>query len=130
MTGSSPARAEHANDLSVDGAVIAAAHLDVVASKDSAPWQTAEVIQRLQASDTTAGTLESLHATVADLCCQYPYKDPNDLAASTSSERLAGATCEPCSTAGHADCSMPQAASTANATAAWALSAPRPGSCG
>ncbi|MBE1603344.1 hypothetical protein HEB94_000192 [Actinopolymorpha pittospori] len=29
-----------------------------------------ELIQRIQASDTTTGTLESLHATVADLCCQ------------------------------------------------------------
>lgn len=33
--------------------------------------QTAELVQRLQAGDTSAQTLESLRATVEELCCQY-----------------------------------------------------------
>ncbi|MET9020704.1 helix-turn-helix domain-containing protein [Actinopolymorpha sp. NPDC004070] len=67
--------------LNARGELIAAAHLDVVASTDTTPWQTAELIRRIQASDTTPGTLEGLHATVADLCCQYPYQDASDLRA-------------------------------------------------
>ncbi|MEU0095773.1 hypothetical protein [Kribbella sp. NPDC006257] len=46
---------------------------------DRTPWQTAELVQRLQASDATPVTLERLHATLAELCCQYSWRDALEL---------------------------------------------------
>ncbi|MQA80352.1 MAG: helix-turn-helix domain-containing protein [Streptosporangiales bacterium] len=65
--------------LGARGDLIAAAHLDAMASRDATPWQTAELISRIQASDTTPGTLDMLAATVNELCCEYPYRDAADL---------------------------------------------------
>ena len=65
--------------LRAKGELIAAARGDTVSRLDQTPWQTAELVQRMQASDTTAGTLESLHATVEELCCQYNHRDALEL---------------------------------------------------
>lgn len=65
--------------LNARGDLIAAAHLDHMASRDATPWQTAELLSRIQASDTAPGTLDMLHASVSELCCEYPYRDAGDL---------------------------------------------------
>ncbi|WP_020388549.1 helix-turn-helix domain-containing protein [Kribbella catacumbae] len=65
--------------LRAKGELIAAARGDTVAKLDRRPWQTAELIQRMQASDTTASTLESLQSTVEELCCQYNHRDALEL---------------------------------------------------
>jgi transcriptional regulator with XRE-family HTH domain len=57
--------------LDARGDVVAVAHLDVVAADDIRPWETAELLQRVQASDTAPATIDSLHAAVFELCCQY-----------------------------------------------------------
>jgi transcriptional regulator with XRE-family HTH domain len=57
--------------LGAHGDVIAAAHLDLARAEDVRPWETAELLRRVQASDTAPATIESLHATVFELCCQY-----------------------------------------------------------
>jgi hypothetical protein len=66
--------------LRAKGELTAAARGDTVSKLDQTPWQTAELIQRMQASDTTTGTLESLHATIQELCCQYSHRDALDCA--------------------------------------------------
>lgn len=43
------------------------------------PWETADLVQRMQASDVSTQTLECLEATVFELCCQYPYRDAGEL---------------------------------------------------
>lgn len=65
--------------LRAKGELITAARTEVVSRLDKSPWQTAELVQRMQMSDTTPGTLESLHSTVTELCCQYAYRDALDL---------------------------------------------------
>ncbi|TDD45555.1 XRE family transcriptional regulator [Kribbella antibiotica] len=65
--------------LRAKGELIAAARGDKVSKLDRTPWQTAELIQRMQASDTTASTLESLQATVEEMCCQYNQRDALEL---------------------------------------------------
>lgn len=65
--------------LDANGDLIAAAHMDTAAARDATPWQTAELLGRLRVSDTAPGTLDMLHATVSELCCQYPYRDAADL---------------------------------------------------
>ncbi|MEV4261929.1 helix-turn-helix transcriptional regulator [Kribbella sp. NPDC049584] len=65
--------------LRAKGELIAAAREDVAAKLDRTPWQTAELVQRIQASDTTAQTLETLQSTIEELCCQYSYRDALDL---------------------------------------------------
>ncbi len=65
--------------LRAKGELIAAARGDNVSKLDQTPWQTAELVQRMQASDTTAGTLESLQSTVEELCCQYNHRDALEL---------------------------------------------------
>jgi transcriptional regulator with XRE-family HTH domain len=65
--------------LRAKGELIAAARGDAVSKLDQTPWQTAELVQRMQASDTSAGTLESLHTTVEELCCQYNHRDALEL---------------------------------------------------
>ncbi len=57
--------------LGARGEIIAAAHLDLMAADDTRPWETAELLRRVQGNDTSPATIESLHATVVDLCCQY-----------------------------------------------------------
>lgn len=67
--------------LGSGGRLIAAEHLDQAAKQDTRPWQTAELLGRIQASDTTPGTLDALQATVFELCCQYPYRNAAQLRA-------------------------------------------------
>lgn len=57
--------------LRAKGELIAAARHDATAKLKDRPWQTAELISRLQTSDTTPNTIEALHSTVEELCCQY-----------------------------------------------------------
>ncbi len=47
------------NALDARGELIAAAHLDIAATRDTKPWQTAELIGRIQRSDTDHVTLEA-----------------------------------------------------------------------
>ncbi|WP_242000466.1 helix-turn-helix domain-containing protein [Kribbella rubisoli] len=61
--------------LKATGELIAAARQDVAARLNDTPWQTAELVQKMQVSDTTSATLEQLHATVEELCCQYNRRD-------------------------------------------------------
>lgn len=61
------------------GELIAAARNDTAERLNDVPWQSAELIQRLQVSDTTSRTLETLQSTVEELCCQYNYRDAFDL---------------------------------------------------
>ncbi len=65
--------------LNARGDLVAAAHLDIAALRDSQPWQTTELLRRIQANDTAASTLDALQATVDQLCCEYPYRDPHEL---------------------------------------------------
>lgn len=65
--------------LTAHGELIAAARTDVAAQLDQAPWQTAELVGRLQASDVTPATLDALHGTVTELCCEYGYRDALEL---------------------------------------------------
>lgn len=65
--------------LTAHGDLIAAARTDHLSWLDRTPWQTAELVARLQHSDLTPGTLESLHATVTELCCEYGYRNALDL---------------------------------------------------
>jgi transcriptional regulator with XRE-family HTH domain len=67
--------------LGARGDVVAASHLDVVAADDPKPWETAELLRRLQANDAAPATLETLHATVFELCCQYATQPAADLRA-------------------------------------------------
>ncbi|MFI7060326.1 helix-turn-helix domain-containing protein [Kribbella sp. NPDC050124] len=65
--------------LRAKGELIGAFETEAVARLDMTPWETAELVQRMQASDTTARTLETLHATVEELCCQYNRRDALEL---------------------------------------------------
>src|SRR5262249_23317090 len=49
--------------LDARGDLVAAAHMDIAALRDSQPWQTTELLQRIQATDAAACTLDALHAT-------------------------------------------------------------------
>ncbi|HEV7897749.1 MAG TPA: helix-turn-helix transcriptional regulator [Planosporangium sp.] len=69
------------NVLHARGELISACHLDVAAARGANPWQTAELLRRVQASDTAPGTLMSLEATVFELCCQYVCRDAGELRA-------------------------------------------------
>ncbi len=65
--------------LEARGDLVAAAHLDIAARRDARPWQTTELLRRIQASDAAPCTLDALEATVNQLCCEYPYRDANEL---------------------------------------------------
>jgi transcriptional regulator with XRE-family HTH domain len=65
--------------LEARGELIAAAHLDIAALRDTKPNATIELLRRIQISDLSNGSLEALHATVADLCCQYAHRDAHEL---------------------------------------------------
>jgi transcriptional regulator with XRE-family HTH domain len=71
------------NALDARGELIGAALLDIAASRDTRPWQTAELIGRIQKSDTDPVTLEALQATVFELGSQYAYRDAEELRAET-----------------------------------------------
>jgi transcriptional regulator with XRE-family HTH domain len=83
MNGRRPVTDEIARrcDVALDarGDLIAAAHLDVAAARDSRPWETADLIQRLQAADASPHTVERIEATVFELCCEYPFRDAVEL---------------------------------------------------
>jgi hypothetical protein len=51
--------------------LIGAAALAQTAILDSDPTATTELLQRIQASDTSPATLESLQTAVVELCCAY-----------------------------------------------------------
>lgn len=91
--------------LRAKGELIAAARGDTVSKLDQTPWQTAELIQRMQASDTTAGTLENLHSTVEELCCQYNHRDALELRqeAHTWLQHVGGLLRRPVGLKAHAD---------------------------
>lgn len=57
--------------LGCRGELIAASRLERAAAADSNPLQTVELLNRVQASDTTPATLDGVHAAVAELCCAY-----------------------------------------------------------
>lgn len=42
-------------------------------------WETAELLQRVAASDASPATVEALHATVFELCCDYGWRDAVEL---------------------------------------------------
>ncbi|MFC0527233.1 helix-turn-helix domain-containing protein [Phytohabitans kaempferiae] len=65
--------------LQARGDLIAAAHIDIAAARDTKPSATTELLRRIQASDITEGSLSALHATVHELCCQYSYRDAMEL---------------------------------------------------
>jgi transcriptional regulator with XRE-family HTH domain len=65
--------------LRARGELIAEAKRATTARLDRLPWQTAELVSRMRASDTTPGTLDTLNATVLELCCQYAYRDALEL---------------------------------------------------
>lgn len=61
--------------LGARGELIAAAMLDRAAKKDTNPWQTVELLQRIQRSDAGAVALEQLDRQVYGLCCRYVSDD-------------------------------------------------------
>lgn len=65
--------------LNARGDLIAAAHADIAANRDLRPWQTAELIGRIQKSDTDTVTIEALNSTVFELGCEYAYRDAESL---------------------------------------------------
>jgi transcriptional regulator with XRE-family HTH domain len=67
------------NALDARGELIAVAYLDIAANRDTKPWQTAELIGRIQKSDTDPTTLEALHSTVFELGSEYAYRDADEL---------------------------------------------------
>lgn len=91
--------------LQARGDLIGAAHADIVASRDLRPWQTAELIGRIHKSDTDSVTMEALHATVFQLGCEYPYRDPDDLREEAHSwlRRIADMKRRPVSFKAHAE---------------------------
>jgi hypothetical protein len=46
---------------------------------DFRPWETAELLGRIRAGASDSGTIESLEATVIELCCEYPIRDARSL---------------------------------------------------
>lgn len=45
------------------------------------PWETAELLQRLRANSVDSVTIEAMHATAYELCCQYPTREAGGLRA-------------------------------------------------
>jgi transcriptional regulator with XRE-family HTH domain len=43
------------------------------------PWETAELLQRIQAGAITPATVEALRVTVFELCCEYPTREASGL---------------------------------------------------
>ncbi|SDX92420.1 Helix-turn-helix domain-containing protein [Micromonospora pattaloongensis] len=67
--------------LGARGDLIGCAHLDASATRNTRPGETAELLRRIQASDTAPATLEGLQAAVLELCCQYGWRDAYELRA-------------------------------------------------
>ncbi|MFI5492294.1 helix-turn-helix domain-containing protein [Actinoplanes sp. NPDC051859] len=67
--------------LGARGDIVAAAHLEVAAAADPRPWESAELLRRVQANDAAPATVEALHATVFELCCQYATRPAVELRA-------------------------------------------------
>ncbi|MGI5212918.1 helix-turn-helix domain-containing protein [Plantactinospora sp. CA-290183] len=67
--------------LGARGELIACAHLDVAAAVDAQPWETVELLRRMRASDTAPATIETLQATITELCCEYGWRDARQLRA-------------------------------------------------
>jgi transcriptional regulator with XRE-family HTH domain len=65
--------------LSAKGELIAAARAETAKRLDDVPWQTAELVARMQSSEATPQSLEALHATVEELCCEYNRRYALDL---------------------------------------------------
>lgn len=42
-------------------------------------WEAAELLDRVRASDVSAGTVEALHVTAFELCCVYGWQDAQQL---------------------------------------------------
>ena len=47
--------------------------------EDFRPWETADLLGRIRASAVDSGTIESLEATVIELCCEYATRDARSL---------------------------------------------------
>lgn len=60
-------------------AIIAASRPKRWQPADSRPWETVELLQRIRASSIGPATVESLQATVAELCCEYPTRGAAEL---------------------------------------------------
>jgi transcriptional regulator with XRE-family HTH domain len=43
------------------------------------PWETADLLERLRASDVSTGVAEALHVTAYELCCTYSWRDAHEL---------------------------------------------------
>ncbi|MDW5325591.1 helix-turn-helix transcriptional regulator [Plantactinospora sp. KLBMP9567] len=67
--------------LDARGELIACAHLDVAAALDARPWETAELLRRMRSGDGAPVTVETLQATVTELCCEYGWRDARQLRA-------------------------------------------------
>jgi transcriptional regulator with XRE-family HTH domain len=44
-------------------------------------WETAELLERVRATDVSPATVEALHVTAFELCCVYGWQDANQLRA-------------------------------------------------
>jgi transcriptional regulator with XRE-family HTH domain len=70
--------------LGAGGALVALVRVEAAVAPAAGalpPWETTELLRRIQASDTSAATIESLHATVSELCCGYGWRLPAELRA-------------------------------------------------
>jgi transcriptional regulator with XRE-family HTH domain len=45
------------------------------------PWETAELLERVRATNVTAATVEAIHGTAFELCCVYSWQDARQLRA-------------------------------------------------
>jgi transcriptional regulator with XRE-family HTH domain len=69
----------------LDEALTAGGELTEMVTPAAAPttiermWETSELLQRVRASDTSLATVEALHLTVFELCCDYRWRDAGEL---------------------------------------------------
>ena len=49
------------------------------AAEPSRPWEAAELLDRVRASDVSPATIEALHVTTFELCCEYGWQDAGRL---------------------------------------------------
>lgn len=91
--------------LAAKGELIATAYLDIAANRDTKPWQTAELIGRIQKSDTDPVTLEALQSTIFELGTEYAYRDADELRADAHSwlRRIAEMLRKPVGLQAHAE---------------------------
>lgn len=69
--------------LDAKGALIALTPLppQIAGPGDSDPWETAELVRRLELSDVGPAAVEKMQATTERLCCEYSYRPPAQLRA-------------------------------------------------